>query len=92
MNKDRRVLAWLSILFSMLCCLPLVFGAGFISLTAVVSYFDKASNWEVTDTILFSGIAILMIAAVVIGAFLIVWGVRALLGTDSGAIQPEPEQ
>jgi len=92
MNKDRRVLAWVGIAFSALCCLPLACSTGFISLAGGVSYVDEMSTWTTSDSLIFAGIVAVMIASVAIGLFLLIWGIRSLLHPETEDNKPESVQ
>jgi hypothetical protein len=87
MNEDRRILAWLAVLVSMLCCAPLACGAGFLVLAGGVTYLDPEGYWEVSDTFLLAVLSGIAVAAVVIGLVLAAWGVRSLLKRASGSSQ-----
>ncbi len=82
MNNDRRLLSWLAILVSLLCCAPAACGAGFLVLAGGVSYFDPEHYWEVSDTFLFTVLGFVGLIALVAGILLAMWGVRSLLERD----------
>jgi hypothetical protein len=83
MNNDRKALAWLGIAVSLLCCLPLACITGFTSIAGGVSYFDTTSAWESADSVLFTCIVVILVAAVAAGLFLTIWGVWTLLNQGS---------
>lgn len=87
MNNDRRILAWLAILISLVGCTPLACGGGFVTLAGSVVYLDPERRWDSSDSFLFGGIFVLTVVAVVAGLFLAGWGVRSLLNRDSNRTQ-----
>lgn len=87
MDNDRRILAWLAILISLVGCTPLACGAGFVSLAGGMVYLDPEYHWDSSDSLLFGGIFVVAVAAVVAGLCLAGWGVGSLLNRNSNDTQ-----
>jgi hypothetical protein len=87
MSKDRRLLAWLAILLSLLFGAPTVCGTGFLIMAGGVSFFSSTGTWGLTDTFLFTCLSCIFIFAIVINLILIAWGMLTLLWGESNAIE-----
>lgn len=88
MNDDRRILAWLAIALSILCCAPLALGAGLVALAGGATYVDPGAHWDHSDTFIFTGIFVIAVVAVIVGILFAGWGVKSLLNRDA---TPNPE-
>ena len=90
MSKERKILAWAALVGSIVACGPCACLSGLLSLAGGLGNLEDPSyEWGISDTALLVVTSIFTVAVAIAGIVFFVWGIRTLLSSDSGQVQPE---
>jgi hypothetical protein len=79
MPQDRRILGYLAIVVSLLCCFPLACLSAMPLLLGVTALVNPSYYWKTNDTVIFSILGVISAVALLAGLGLAALGVRAVL-------------
>jgi hypothetical protein len=78
MRQDRRILGYLAILVSLLCCLPSFCLSGFIALSSIAISVDPVYNWRSNDLVYSLGAWIFLAISSLAGLILVGFGLWSI--------------
>jgi hypothetical protein len=78
MRQDRRILGYLAILVSLVCCLPSFCLSGFMAFAAVAMSVDPAYNWMTKDLVYGLGFWLFLAFSALMGLILLGFGLWSI--------------
>ncbi len=78
MRQDRRILGYLALLVSLVCCLPGACLSGFMAFSSTAISLDPAYTWRPDDIVYSLGVWIFLAVSILAGLVLVGFGLWSI--------------